>query len=304
VSAAEVARLSNAELMTLAEQAAAQMATLAGVVALATGELERREGFRDEGATSVAAWLAERSALSPASARAMAAVGARLGDLPSLTAALVAGELSFDQVKTVIAVAEPETDATWRETATRCSVRELAELVRAERPVNRGMSAEEHRSLRCDDTGRRVSAQLGAAGYAEVKAALMARADEIPSDGETPLDARLADALVSLVHTQGNGSASSGFTVVAHVPLEVLRDDDSTLFGELDTAGLVDAEVVRRLACDATVVVALDDEAGHTMFEGRARRFPSATQRRELTRRDRHCRFPGCAHSAFVVPTT
>ncbi len=62
-----------------------------------------------------------------------------------------------------------------------------------------------------------------------------------------------------------------------------------------------------RLACDANVVLALDDEAGHTLYEGRARRFPSETQRRELWRRDRHCRFPGCAnawftHAHHVVP--
>ena len=69
-----------------------------------------------------------------------------------------------------------------------------------------------------------------------------------------------------------------------------------------NTAGLVDATVVRRLACDATLVVALDDDVGHTMYEGRARRDPTPTQRRELWRRDRHCRFPGCANATFVNP--
>jgi hypothetical protein len=70
--------------------------------------------------------------------------------------------------------------------------------------------------------------------------------------------------------------------------------------GELEGGGLVDAQTVKRLACDATVVVALDDELGHTMYEGRAKRFATDTQRREVTRRDRRCRFPGCAASTFT----
>jgi len=36
------------------------------------------------------------------------------------------------------------------------------------------------------------------------------------------------------------------------------------------------------------------------MYEGRARRFPTAAQRREVMRRDRHCRFPGCSNVTFA----
>jgi hypothetical protein len=86
------------------------------------------------------------------------------------------------------------------------------------------------------------------------------------------------------------------------VSLATLIDEDSKLGGELEHRGLIDAAVARRLACDATVVVALDDDVGHTMYEGRARRDPTPTQRRELWRRDRHCRFPGCTHETFVNP--
>jgi hypothetical protein len=86
------------------------------------------------------------------------------------------------------------------------------------------------------------------------------------------------------------------------VPLRTLTDEDSELAGELEHRGLIDAVVARRLACDATLVVALDDDVGHTMYEGRARRDPTPTQRRELWRRDRHCRFPGCRNATFVNP--
>ncbi len=84
------------------------------------------------------------------------------------------------------------------------------------------------------------------------------------------------------------------------MPFEVLRDPDSELPGELEHAGLISADVARRLACDGEVIVALDDAEGHTMYEGRAKRYPTATQRREVFRRDRHCVFPGCAHVLFT----
>ena len=62
------------------------------------------------------------------------------------------------------------------------------------------------------------------------------------------------------------------------MPLVSLVDesgDKSELAGELEHGGLIDLETVQRIACDATVVVAVDDAVGHTMYEGRARRFPT-----------------------------
>jgi hypothetical protein len=99
-------------------------------------------------------------------------------------------------------------------------------------------------------------------------------------------------------------TAPNPYFVVAHVPLEALVEESgekSELAGELEHHGLIDIETVQRIACDATVVVAVDDQAGHTMYEGRARRFPSGAQRREIIRRDRHCRYPGCRNVTFAI---
>ena len=65
-------------------------------------------------------------------------------------------------------------------------------------------------------------------------------------------------------------SAPSPFFVVAHVPLADLVDDKgdkSELAAELEHHGLIDVETVQRIACDATVVVAVDDALGHTMHK-------------------------------------
>ena len=85
--------------------------------------------------------------------------------------------------------------------------------------------------------------------------------------------------------------------------MATLVDDDgegNALAGELERDGLISTETLRRIACDATLAVGVDDDVGHTMYEGRARRTPSEAQRREVMRRDRHCRFPGCRNVTFT----
>jgi hypothetical protein len=201
-------------------------------------------------------------------------------------------------------------------------------------------SEHDRRYLRCNDTFRTVTIQLPAESYAETKACLEARARAIPSDdevspgdevssegavgsegqasakgetparGQRPWDQRLCDAFMDLMGAAARGSSSGGapgsaFFVVAHVPLQALVEDAGDdaltgLAGELEHDGLISTEVVRRIACDATIAVALDDDVGHTMYEGRARRFPTGAQRREVMRRDRRCRFPGCSAVTFT----
>jgi hypothetical protein len=174
-----------------------------------------------------------------------------------------------------------------------------------------------------------MTAQLPTASYAEAKACLEARAKAVPSDGETPWDKRMCDGFTGLIRssTSGGSDGSDGsdsssrdangspFLVVVHVPLDALVEDDddvggggggrgggkAELAGELERDGLISGDVVRKIACDATIAVAVDDDVGHTMYEGRARRFPTAAQRREVRRRDRHCRFPGCTNVTFAA---
>jgi hypothetical protein len=76
--------------------------------------------------------------------------------------------------------------------------------------------------------------------------------------------------------------------------------ETTDLAGDLERGELISGEMVRRIACDATITIAADDDDGHTMYEGRARRDPTGAQRREIWRRDRHCRFPGCTNATFA----
>ena len=285
-----------------------------GLIVKAVGEVERDKTFRDDGATSTEAWLAERFGVSTASARAYVHVGEREKELPNLVGSLCAGDVSFDKVRVVADVATPRTERRLCDQAKECTVRELAdiarsagELARASSPAQ-GRSEHDRRFLRFNDEHRTISAQLPSDSYAEARARLEALAKEIPSDGETPWDHRCADALVELVQSSLPGSGARGTTaspyvVVVHAPLGALVEESgevSALAGDLERHGLIDTETVKRIACDATIAVAVDDDVGHTMYEGRARRFPTQAQRREVMRRDRHCRFPGCSNVTFA----
>jgi Domain of unknown function (DUF222)/HNH endonuclease len=207
--------------------------------------------------------------------------------------------------------------------------------------VSPSRSEHDGRYLRFNDERRTFSGQLPKEDYARTKACVDAFAAAVSSeekaagastDEKTPLDQRRCDGFMGIIDsvTPGIGNrrnagpttppksndvttttpttttstAPNPFFVVAHVPLKDLVDetgDKSELAAELEHHGLIDLETVQRIACDATVVVAVDDELGHTMYEGRARRFPSGAQRREVIRRDRHCRFPGCANVTFAA---
>jgi hypothetical protein len=267
-------------------------------------------------------------------------VGEKAHELPHLIGSFAAGEISFDKVRAVADVATAKNDQALCEQAKELSVRELTEVARdtaaRARSAVSSPSRSEHdaRYVRFNDPLRTISMQLPSASYAETKAKVDAYAGTVPSvDDEKekiPLDQRRCDGFMMIMDSVGSGqgsgqgqpkdagskdarskdtsspgaSAPNPFFVVAHVPLDKLVDEaaePSELAGELEHQGLIDVETVRRIACDATVVVAVDDAMGHTMYEGRARRFPSGAQRREVIRRDRQCRFPGCSNVTFAA---
>ncbi len=298
LGAGGVAQLNDEEIRARLDDLFRLRAAVDGRITELLGEVGRREAYRDEGATSTEAWTAERFAVSVPTARAYAHVAERAWDLPNLVAALCGGDITFDKLRAVADVATPETDREFRDRALDCTVRELSELARS----RRGHVEKENRGrwLRFSDTFRTVTAQLPPESYAQTRASLESRARELPSDGETPWDERLCDAFLLTVRSPNWGGGAGATYVVAHVPLETLLDESSELPGELERDGLISGETVRRIACDATIAIAVDDDVGHTMFEGRARRRPTDAQRREIMRRDRHCRFPGCTNVTFT----
>ena len=305
-----MAAMSNAELGARLDDLFRFRSALEGHIVQLLGEAERRGAHYDDGATSVAAWAAERFQISSPSARTLVHVAQKAWDVPQLVGALQAGEISFDKLRAVAEAASPETEGELLDEARHRSVRELTSLAGSMRsaPPRDPTVEQQRRSLRCNEAVRTMTVQLPPESFAEARSRLESMAKEIPSvDGETSWDQRMADAFMGIIRCGkdggGESSVSSPYFVVMHVPVAALLDesgDASVLAGDMERGGLLSIETVRRVACDATMTLAVDDDMGHTMYEGRARRDPSGPQQREVRRRDRHCRFPGCTNVVFT----
>ena len=132
-------------------------------------------------------------------------------------------------------------------------------------------------------------------------------ADPVESDPVryVPYDQRLYDALMHLFRL-GSEPASGRRRavrprVVVHAPLELLTGCSGVPgVAEIQGVGPVSAEVARRLACDANVVLSVEARDGSILDQGRARRDPTVAQRVEIARRDKGCRFPGCSFTEFT----
>jgi hypothetical protein len=305
----------------------------------AVAELDQRKAWRVDGATSMVSWLVQRCAVTASTARDWVTAAGRLESLPKISDALAQGKLSFDQVKPLVDVAKPESDAKLAEEATHWSAKQVRELATAARNQSDDQAAGAYgrRFLRFNDRRRSFAGTLPDDQYAVVKGRLTAMASRNVGKG-TPFDQRMADALFTLCGAVGNGKRSgeggaksgveSGGRSESHgdargtrngsssdvvddsfeqatQPTVVVHADLSFLAGgsgdaELDVLGPLSREVARRLACDAKIILSADDADGHSIQQGGARRSPTTAQRIEIRRRDKGCRFPGCTYEAFT----
>jgi len=298
----------------------------------AVAELDRRKAWRIDGATSMVAWLVQRCSVTASTAREWVTAAPRLEALPEISNAMAQGKLSFDQIKPLVEVAKPETDARLAEEATRWSAKQVRELANANRSPADGDAANAYgrRYFRFNDRRCTVSGYFPSDQYAKIKGTYNALARRHGGfDGRT-YDQRLADVMVEICEpTSGvmNGceakvgpksgsesvdSASAGSKVSAESPAHtrtrptvVVHADLTYLAGsigeaELDVLGPLAPEVARRLACDAKIILSADDAAGHSIQQGGARRSPTPAQRIEIRRRDKGCRFPGCTYTDYT----
>jgi len=194
----------------------------------------------------------------------------------------------------------------------------------------------DRRTLRFNDTRRTIWIAFTKDDYATAKSALVTRVaadkrerDAKLSEEQDPLgyvtyDQRLYDTIMELFRMD-RASSSQGRSpirprVVVHAPLELLvsctggavevtadANADSSAgpkepggVAEIEGVGPVSAEVARRLACDARVILSVETRDGRILDQGRARRDPTIAQRIEIARRDKGCRFPGCTYTEFT----
>jgi hypothetical protein len=267
------------------------------------GELDRRDGWAEEGPDSCAAWIAWRCGLTPRAAREHVRVARRLRELPATRAAFAQGAVSYAKVRALTRVASAESEEDLLQLARVLTAAELERTVRCYRRVTTVEAREQLERAFLSvfwnpDGSLELHGRLAPEDGALLLRALEAQRDLAWRDrggSAEPPPARQvsrAEALVALADSSlaqvGEGRAGGErYQVVVHADEQALTDDEGDC--ELADGSPLAPETARRLACDATVV--RDGQ--------RSRTIPSAI-RRALQRRDRGCRFPGCANRRFV----
>ncbi len=290
----------EAELATLASHLYAGTCRWLELVA----EVDRRGGWSESGAGSLAEWLAWRCALTPRAAREHVRIARRLGELPRIHACFARGELSYAKARALTRVATPENESELLELA---RVMTAAQLERAVRSYRRVTTAEA-RELQEDaylsvfweaDGSLAIHGRLAPEDGALLLRALDAMRDTLWSESSGSAEPRAAhqasraEALVAvaeaaLAHPDRSRPGGERYQVVVHVDESALsRDGEGGC--ELEDGSAHAPETARRLACDASLV-----------RNGRKTRAIPPALRRALRARDRGCRFPGCENHRFL----
>ncbi|MGH8250114.1 MAG: DUF222 domain-containing protein [Steroidobacteraceae bacterium] len=285
-------------------------------------ELDRREAWAEWGVQSCAHWLNWKCGLDLGAAREKIRVARALTQLPRIAEAMAAGQLSYSKVRAITRVADAATEAYLLNIALHGTAHHAEKLVRAFRraqeaqELSREARQQATRSVNWfhDDDGSLVlKARLPAEAGAVFLKALEAAGETLPVPdvaAETSLDpidarkARRADALVALAEAflgsdQSTLSGGDRQQIVVHVDAATLRHDHAGRC-ELEDGPGVAAETARRLACDASLVLLIENEDGEPLNVGRKTRTIPPAIRRALNARDRGCRFPGCTQSRFI----
>ena len=130
LGAGGVAGVSGCDLVAELTDAFRERSLADGRIVAAVAMVSQAGTFRDDGATSVQAWLAERYGISVATARSYCHVAEKSPGLPRLVGSLCAGEISFDKVRAVVDVATPRTDQALCAQAQELGVAALSEVAR------------------------------------------------------------------------------------------------------------------------------------------------------------------------------
>jgi hypothetical protein len=285
-------------------------------------EFDRREAWAEWGVKSCAHWLNWKCGLDLGAAREKLRVAHALEQLPRVAAAMATGTLSYSKVRAMTRAADTATEEYFLSVALHGTAHQVEKLVRAFRrakesqELSREVQQQANRSLSWfhdEDGSLVIKARLPAEAGAVFLKALEAAENALPPpdvSAATSLEpvqsrsAHRADALALmaegfLASDQQPLSGGDRQQIVVHVDAQTLRHDHAGRC-ELEDGPGIAAETARRLACDASLVVLVENEQGEPLNVDRKTRTIPPALRRALRSRDRGCRFPGCTQSRFV----
>ncbi len=283
-------------------------------------EFDLRQAWSDGATQSCAHWLNWQCGIDMGAAREKVRVAHALEKLPRIAQAMAQGTLSYSKVRAITRVACEATEEVFLTTSLHGTASHVENLVRhfrraqeteelsreARQQANRGLTY-----FHDDDGSLVLKGRLPAEAGAVVLKALEAAMRECPPDvsaetSEAPASpsARRADALALIAESflkHGAEALKGGERqqIVVHVDSETLREGTAGRC-ELENGPSMPSETARRLACDASVVVIVEDANGQPLDVGRKTRSIPPAMRRALLSRDRGCRFPGCSNTRYV----
>jgi hypothetical protein len=270
-------------------------------------EVDVRQSWMADGATSLTDWVAARLRIRHTTATRLVAVSRRLVDLPLTGERFADGELSFDQVDALTEMATSDSEADLLEHAASLSSAALDRIARR----RRGHSSEDERSVwerrrlvrqwNLDESELRFHGRLPGAEGRVFDAAIDSRVDEMPPNPETgmfdPLQVRAADALTELAATDGEAGGPTQMTVFTDVT--ALSSEDQG-HAELDNTTALSNRTAQRLACDAILESVLKDGDQVIGVGRRSRTVPGWLRRLVYQRDGGRCQHPGCRNTRWL----
>jgi hypothetical protein len=283
-------------------------------------EIIARRSYEPAGYLSAVAFVCDRTGMGRHAAAELVRLATALDAMPETAAAFADGDLDLTRVRHLVRTRQANPEAfrrmettivaqagklslhdlrifldLWRQNAAPEVVHEEVESQRERRRLSISPTFEGMVRLDADldrESGAIVAAAIGA---------LAEPGNLAPDDDRTPPQRR-ADALVDMCRDHldhGDAPVSGGekphITVV--VDLETLEGRAGRKC-EIDEAGVITPEAIRRLACDASIVRAVMAGESEVLDMGRRTRVVTPAQRRALELRDGGCVIDGCTAPA------
>lgn len=258
--------------------------------------LDERKAWRQDGALDAGQWVALTDVVPAGEGRAWARVAERLASLPAIRAVAAEGRLSFSQLRPLVELADTSSDAAWAEDGPSWSPAALQRLVQQKRARSREEALRQHgrRSFRWwpdrHGHGKRFAGLLPDEAAEVVIRELEARVATMGPDDQgvyEPYTSRCADAVVEVF--AGAAGEAGRPEIVVHVPVGLERAP------ALPDGTPLSVATVRRLACDATAWLLVENPDGTVAGYGRRRRLVPDKMRARIRVRDGDtCRFLCC----------
>ncbi|MCB0991585.1 MAG: DUF222 domain-containing protein [Acidimicrobiales bacterium] len=242
-----------------------------------------------DGATSAAAWLAERFDVEVCTVRSWISVGRALRGLDATAVAFKTGELSFTKARVLCRLATADNEAELLDIARKVRADRIGQALHAwslkhEPHTNIDNRHRRARSLRSRTepegtiaTSLRLPPLHAGVLDRAVEAQVMRRKLEREADGTWPtLAQQRADALVELL----TANANHRFEILIHVDHEGCRFPDGTPLTDSAVTGLLD---------QATIRLIIHDTNNRPVNASDARRKPTIRQKRTIQTQQPTC---------------